>query len=543
MNEVVESKPTTISNQEVMERVRRLKQAVWQRRPILGDIMKKHGADTLYDYAHDFMDANPSPLLDARKHELLGVVEELTEKRLGKTVAEAVRRQLQKLPLVSTADHHAFIQHPFWVNANIISGIPFISYNDPEVRNLIVFSFSSISVNNASGYPRGLLFHGSEKSVAKISKLPLLPDKLKMSTVYNVHAYTKEDIKKADQTLERMVGQKEADQTIVEKLKNILNEFFATQEVLESDDFCSQITKINYKIWPRFFSGESQQNGEKDCAPPGLIYLEIETIVRELLLRFHLTSPNSLINKVIFDEQYQKILLELFNNLPGAFSLQDQSGTHLFWGVDEKKHRVRLFLDNGKLSSVDKKIVIDLTQEAIAEALRTKQIFSSMLLCYLVVSLYYGMKCLGGFCQVHDLTMIKAAWQKLLERVGEKEESDATASVQTKELGGDGMVLAYLRSDANDTVPATGLDMILYSGNTSFKKYVAFSKFLSLGEIMDPMIPEMYTVLYPATEREKDLMEITPEQIAHANGLDEKARLTNHADYLKLLSDYQNKKR
>jgi hypothetical protein len=183
------------------------------------------------------------------------------------------------------------------------------------------------------------------------------------------------------------------------------------------------------------------------------------------------------------------------------------------------------------LCSLENEMTLPLTPSAIAQALAEKMIFPSMLLCYVVVSLYYGMKCLGGFCQVHDLTVIKTAWQQLLAEAGEEAEAQALTPVQTKELGGDGMVLAYLRSDANVLVPATGLDMITYSGDTSFKKYIAFSKALTLSEVMSPMLPEMYTVLYPFPERDTELTVVSPEQIARATGLSEKARQINQIDH------------
>ena len=40
-------------------------------------------------------------------------------------------------------------------------------------------------------------------------------------------------------------------------------------------------------------------------------------------------------------------------------------------------------------------------------------------------------------CQVHDLTMIKFAWEKLLREIGAV--GGCACSVQTKELGGDGL--------------------------------------------------------------------------------------------------------
>ena len=94
-----------------------------------------------------------------------------------------------------------------------------------------------------------------------------------------------------------------------------------------------------------------------------------------------------------------------------------------------------------------------------------------------MVSLYYGMKCLGGFCQVHDLTIMKVAWASLLREIGENGEADALEPVQTKELGGDGLVLSYMKTLTNELVPATGIDMLIEpNGDQSYEHYLALSK-------------------------------------------------------------------
>jgi hypothetical protein len=139
-----------------------------------------------------------------------------------------------------------------------------------------------------------------------------------------------------------------------------------------------------------------------------------------------------------------------------------------------------------------------------------------------MVSLYYGMKCLGGFSQVNDLTKTKEAWISLLRAMGDHAEAEAVQPVQTKELGGDGMVLPYYAIAHEEFVPATGIDMVLQPGATLFEKYIARSKLVTLSEMMDPMLPEIYGVLYAAPERDQRLISLTPEQILRATGLQRK---------------------
>jgi len=506
---------------EILGAVERLKQAIWKKRPILGEIMQKYGDKVLSDYSLDFMDVNKTPGLDERKPEFIALVEELVEGRLGTEVAAGVANQLRKLPLVSTADHHASIDHPFWVNANIISGIPMFEHPDPDLKYLIVFSFASVSVNNASGYSRGVLFNGGTHGSKNLIRLPILPDKLKMSVVYGTRPFSREDLTKAELELQKKEKNGEIAAGRGDRIRGFLEDKFGSDIVLKSSNLCSQITRINYRFWPKLFHGKENAPSSGNLVPD-LVYLDIETIVTQLLLRTHLVRQDSLIYKFLFDETLKNLIPKYFNNLAGAFSLEKGWGTYIFWGVNEKQRRVGTKLQNGILVFQDSDVRIPWTPEAIFHALKTKQIFPGMLLCYLIVSLYYGMKCLGGFCQVHDLTVIKDAWRSMLLELGNTAEADAIIPVQTKELGGDGMVLAYLRTPTGDYVPATGIDMALETGDTSFGNYVALSKRVTLTEMMSSMLPEMYTVLYPESDRDPELLKVKPEEIFHASGLAKK---------------------
>jgi hypothetical protein len=503
-----------------------LKAAIWSRRPILGDIMQKHGSQNLFEYSIDFMDVNPAPGLDERKGELIGVFEELLSKRLGASVAAKAAQQLRNLALVSTTDHHAVIQHPFFLNANIISALPSMDGHHPDYHHLIVLSFASVSNNNASAYPRGILFHGGVNGTNNLIRLPILPDRLKMSVVYATRPFTREDLTKAEEELVKREQKGEVAKGRGEKLRDVMEEYFGAPDVLNAADFNAQITIINHRLWQRLFH-------KADCSIegkiPDLIYLEIETLVVEVLQRFHLHSPTSLLHRLLFDADYRSQAHKHFNNIPGAFSLEKEWGTFFFWGLDDKQHRVRLFLDGNRIRSKEGTISVELTPEAVATALQEKRIYPGMLLCYLMVSLYYGMKCLGGFCQVNDLTMTKRAWRALLTELGNTQEAQAVEPVQTRELSGDGMVLSYMRTVKDEVVPATGFDMALKDKDTTFERYLGLSKRVTMEEIMNPMLPEMYTVLYPQDERQPALTSIHPEDILQATGLDE--RLARERDF------------
>jgi len=505
--------PSLRDTADIRRMIGTIKRIICERRPILGQIMESHGADTLYEYTRDFMDVNKVTRAENRRQELIETAKEIIGERLGKEIGEASARQLYKLPLVSTADHHGPLTHPFFVNSNIISALPYTDYNDPDVRFLIVFSFATVSLNNSS-FPRGITFHGGMNGTGNFIRLPILPDRLKMGVVHGMRAMTQEDLVRAGNELSKRQKSGELEAKRAEQVRSILDNYFGASDVLQCSDFSAQVTKMNWRLWPDLF--------KKNAASPGLVYLEIETLVSELLIRHHLMNQNSLFYRLLFHPEWQRLVLELFNNLPGAFSLKDKWGTYFFWARDAKCHRVQLALGGGKLYSHDREYVYDFTPEEIVRALQEKQIFPGMSLCYLLVPLYYGMKCLGGFCQVNDLTMTKEAWVKLLSLVGEAAESEAALPIQTKELGGDGLVLAYLRTPKGNIVPATGIDMIMEEPKSEYNQYIALAKNITLAEAISPLLPVIYTVLYSIHERDAALSNLTAEEIVMATNLYQK---------------------
>jgi len=506
----------------VLRLLERLKGNIWARRPILGEIMARRGAKTLYDYAKDFFDINPTPRLDKRKQELIEMVGTLLSPILGQDVADGVKKQLTISPLVSTTDHHGPIDHPFFVNSNIISGIPYFEAQNPDLNYLIVLSFASVSVNNSSAFPRGILFHGGENGEGSLIRLPILPDKVKMGVVHGMRPFTKEDLDKAEIQLAKKEKTGEIINGRGSKIRAFLDNYFGTPDILSEPDLSSQITKINFNIWPKFFHDKNNNsNSTSSKKVPDLVYVEIETLVKELLLKHHLNNKKSLIYEVLFGKYSSEEIYRLFDRIPGAFSLKDDWGTYMFWGVDDKLHRVGLFYDDetNTLHSRDNTFCYEWTPEGIKKALQEKKIFPSMMTCYLLVSLYYGMKCLGGFCQVNDLTLMKDAWRKYLKVFEKDREKKALAHLQTKELGGDGMVLSYLKTPSQELIAATGIDMLLSDADTSFERYVELAKKMTLSETMKCMLPEMYTVLYPIFEREDKLVSIPAESILEATGV------------------------
>ncbi len=491
-------------------------ESIWALRPVLKEIMEKKGGKSLFEYALDFYDVNPCPGLDDRKEELIEVAQQILEERLGKQVAEEVAQQLRRLPLVATSDHHGPVVSTFFVNSNIMMGLHH-GFTGKDYQYLVAFSFATVSLNNVS-YPRGVLFYGNEDSSDSLIRLSLMTDKEKMGAVYHMRAYTVEDVNRAKQVLRDRVKAGQVSKEKAERVEAILDRYFGSEAVLSSRNFCEQATRINYELWPALFPAS-------DKKVPDLIYLDIETLITRLLLELHFKRPDSLVYRMLFDPKFQEAILRHFEGIPGGFSVEKDWGTYLFWGLDEKNHRSRLALKDGKLTSATGEWAFDFTSEGIKQALEEERIFPSMLLCYLIVAFYYGFKCLGGFSQVSDLTHTKEAWMAMLKELGEEAEAEAVIPVQTKELN-DGLTLAYLRTNQWNFIPANALDLIL-QGGVSFEDFVSLAKSLSFKEMMNPLVLEIYKVLYPEDKRDPAYMALTTEKLMELSGL--KAKLSELA--------------
>lgn len=508
----------------IEEKIGKIKKAVWAKRPIFGEILDKHGNKTLFDYSKEYIDVNPTPGLDHRKEELYKIVHELLASRLGEAVADDVQKQLEKKPLVSTADHHGIIDNPFWINSNILQALPITQSGEAALRYNIVFSFASVSVNNASAYPRGIIFHGDGAGEQTL-RLPILPDKEKMAVVYTVRGFTADDVSKAKKQLAEKVKRGEVTDARAQDITMVIDRFINVEDVLKLPTLAEQVTVINYRLWPHLFHRAAAESASVERAPVvDLIYVEIESILRELLIRHHLRNRESLIHRLLFATEDRPLIEKHFNNLAGSFSLEEKWGTYFFWTMDEKMHRVGLFLQGKELVSADGAYRIPYTPESIAEGLQSKRLFPSMFLCYVMIPFYYGMKCLGGFSQVHDLSMIKNAWQAYLREIGSDAEAEAVAPVQTKEMTAGGIVLAFEETANHALVAATGIDLAVSKKDTSFERFIELSKKVTLIEMMNAMLPETYTVFFSERDRDPALASLSSAEILKATGVEAKLR-------------------
>jgi len=498
------------------DQFKRLKEKVLEKRPILREIIVKRGAKSLYDYAKEYISVNLNPPIRQRQDELISTVEAEVMRLLGKKIAREAAVQLEHYYYVSTADHNGPLCHPFFINSNLLTAAPFFEHSDPLLNNVIVLSCGSVSLNNSS-YPRGLLFNTYTKGRIQTQKLSFFPAKDRLCPVFNYRPFGVEDIERAKGSLYQMVSSQDVHREEASKIDSLLDEIYMRPDILACESFSDQTAKSNFYLWKKFFGAKNIDEA------PNLIYLEQESLVSKLIVAFHLYSDTT-ISHIFFDNTYDPLILNYFEGIMGAFDRKDHYGTYLFWGLPKgAKYRIQLWKQGNELKSEDGSYRIQLNPGALKKALETKEIMPSMMLSHMVLSFYYGLKCLGGFSQVNYLTLMKNAYIKMQVDRGNYRSIEVCARSQTKEMGGD-FTFSFLGGSKGELVPSTGLDLIMYGTDQTWSCLVEQSKQITLEEAIYPLMPEFYRIIYPETQRDPELISLSAENITSLLQLDKKMK-------------------
>jgi len=500
-----------------VETIEKLKTAVLVKRPILKEIMEKRGQRNIIDYAVDYLDVNLNQINKNRQTEVITVFEKVVKNNLGEAVAKKAAEQLAKYYFVSTADHHGPLCHPFFLNSHLVTSAVCLKQPITNMDYVIALSCANVSFSNSS-FPRGLLFHSSKNENLQLQQLGFFPNSssVRQARIFNYPAYSQSDIERLKKRINELFNTGEITDNINEQLFEIVEQIYADPDTLSCQYYADQITKTNYALWNRMFA-KMKING------PKILYIELEAIVANLLIDFHL-DQDTLINRLIFLPDYRELFIKKFDEIEGGYSLKKGWGTYLFWALPkEEKYCQQLRYKDGYLVSTTSDFRIALQPEAIADALKNKIILPSTQLSLLILSLYYGVKCLGGFCQVNYLTIMREAYRNLLQEKNENDSLIACEHVQTKELGED-LTVAFLANSKEQRDLATSLDIILYGNDKSWPNLQDEIESMGFEQALMPMMPEFYRIMYPETERDQNLAQITANDIIKINGLDKKIK-------------------
>jgi hypothetical protein len=444
---------------------------VFLKRPILEDILSKHGSETLLEYSAGFSGPNEAVPVE-RKTEFITALAGEVKRVLGEEVSSRVKEQLLNNYFVSTADHLGPLSHPFFLNSNMLAGLNGGLSEKIKLTDWVVLACSNISLNNSS-YPRGVQFHTQKREGLELKSFSLFPGTIRHQPVYNLPGYTKDTARQLRNILRGLFYAQVPASDIREA-----TEFFNSQDVLDLPSYSDQIMIINSRIFKIFFA--------PSFTPLNLTYINQEYLTVKLLENHW--GLDTEIHRLMFDDDCRMSLLELFEGIPGAFSFKEDRGTFLFWGIDlNSKKRIRLMLKRNALVSADGLFSMPLKPEVISTALKNGVLIPSMLLNMLVVGGYYGVKCLGGFSQTSYLTWMLDAYKKIFPNstVGD-----------SKTLCGD-FIFADIMANGNQAFAATGMDLLLYKKQLNPEAFVELCKTKTLSGVMDRVMPILFKILYP----------------------------------------------
>lgn len=447
-----------------------MREAVFQHRPEFGELVQTWKDKTLLEYyAQDFT----CPETPSR--DILETIEKEVTTILGEKVAKNTRKRLLKQAWINTADHHGLLHHPYFhTTALALSHENYRS--DTEVT--VTLPFGGVSLGNDS-FPRGFAFHDNEVALQKVFFKSLKYRRLPISAL---EPMTVEELKSEQKRATYLSLSPSA----TERLQSLFKALLDDSQVWSQESYSAQLTAMNNVLWHQLFSDE---RGD-------LVYLEVDCVVRQLLLNKHLITETP-IYRLIFDRDWREKFVELFYGIQGSHDIE--SGTHLFWYIDQTTlTRQRLIIAGDTLVTPNKEIVIPLTPDAIIEGVENKTLLPSSALTLVLVQEVENLTCGGGSSQIQYLTAYAKAWAKLLGHFGQID-----SGTKAKIWSGECNLFSITNKKGAQVNQATLIDILLYEDGRQEKidDHLQSTKFST---VINNMIPAQYK-LYLRETGEADI--------------------------------------
>lgn len=468
--------------------VNKLRETVFKKQNTLAEIYRGRGHLNLSEYAGKWQWGaltKDGEIFTRALGQTLGEI-------YGETTALEAISQFRQNPLVSTIDHIGMLNHPFFINSNLIFSL------SRGLKYLIVLPTAGVSMNNSS-WPGCWVRTGTSANLIRYS---FFPDRLKTRVALSMPLLGQDSIGKVR-------GELNADPSLSPRDKaKLLSLADSCLSGLGQGSFIMQSAKASARLWDAFFPGA-----------PKLLYCPLEKLIAEILVQISLGSAENLLYKLLFTEAGWRQLEAAFRNQQGAFSA-GHKGSFLFWGVDESGRRVRMSYVGSRLVG-QSPANLDMNAEALRHALAAGKVYPTSLACFLVL-LYFNVTAIGGFNQVNWLTDVREKFADLLGKMGESQTSESVRQYASDNFAESS--LAFLDPGSGPR-SASGLDIFLTGREDWLAKYHELAKGLTVGESIDAQLPEIYKVITPADERENDLLKITSMEIMRVTGsLDRIAR-------------------
>lgn len=466
-----------------MSDINLLKSAVFGRQNVLAKIYAQQGSVSLFDYVTGWQTGSGSV-----NESTASIIRDLAGKYLTHNEAQELFLQIQSHPLVSTVDHHGIFGHPFFLNANLLFSLR------KELKYLPVFSTNGVSLNNSS-WPGCLVLTNPKTGV--LERLSFFHDGHKTKTVFGADKISPVETARV---LEQIKNLSFLSFRQKEKLTRLVERVFLSPHVLEQNNFSDQTCVISHMLWQEIFP-----------SAPKLVYLPLEDITAQILIKDIAANPSHILHKLFFTPAGWQLTEKYFTGLRGAFS--ETRGSFLFWGVDEEDKRMALHREGLKIKDLGLKVEHQLTSEVISSSLGKRTIYPTSLVCFLVM-LTYNFNCLGGFNQTSWLTEIKEKFIALLMEMGENGLSEQVNKVVTDNFAETPLAFSY----TNGLLTKPSL-LDLYLNSVDYESLEQRAKKITLAQSLETELPEIYKIAVPQADRLVSLSAINPTQIAENNGL------------------------
>ncbi len=466
-----------------MDYLNELKSEVFKRQKTLAKIVELHGQKSLFDYVAGW--ATPDAVIN---QPVVDIIARLAGNYMSEPDAQLLASQIQKSPLVSTVDHHGIFGHPFFLNANLLFSLK------KELKYLPVFPTSGVSLNNSS-WPGCLVL--TNPNTGELARLSFFHDGHKTKAVFGALSIREAEVSRV---LEQISQLEFLNAVQKEKLTGLVNKIFSSYLIQSQKTFSDQACVISQMLWQEIFP-----------KAPKMVYLPLEDIVAEIIIKDVAINPDNILHKLLFTKNGLDLLEKYFTGVRGAFA--KNRGSFLFWGVDDEDRRVALHREGLKVKDERLNLEYYLTTESISNALNDRHIYPTSLLCFLVM-LNYNFNCLGGFNQTSWLTEIKVKFILLLKELGEKEKLTEVSKVVTDNFAETSLAFFFQN---NQLTKPSALD--LYINNVDYESLKEISKNITLELSLESELPEIYKIVVPAGERQVKLSNLNATYIARENGL------------------------
>lgn len=444
-------------------------QTIRAQRPILANVIEQYADFTVEQYIETFSRNEAKPIQP--RTDFIDAAASYVQQLLGSDIANRLRHELASTPVVLTANHHCPDYLSYTVQGSILFGL---SKRSEGV--VPVFAGGGIPLDNAH-YPRGII-------TSKGIRINIFPEKDKRALVSTVYPFTINMIKKGQKQIVKLKDAARISETESTALTTILEEDYLSDEALQQHNYSDQASVLNHRLWRRLYAPQLQDE------IPDMVYLELEKITGTLLAK-DIGRNGTLMHEILFNPSLRNATIRNLDKIRGCWhtkhldllahprigkderkNLLRGSGTMFFWGIDKKRRRYPLVLQETEnimyLKGFDDSghpHAVAYTPDAIVNGLETGILLPSLFTDFAIIAFARGFKCYGGFMQTDYLTEMKHGLTTAMRQEGFDEWAEKVGSVLTDNYT-TGMIFIVSFTCDGKSQPAGALNIIKNGGLT-----------------------------------------------------------------------------